>query len=171
MIDRALGLRCSLRLCASGGLAPMMLCCVVGSMPALSHAHVTRRQHRRRSFTLMMDDGAGFPPPITHGAARIALANTRMLLASANPLSRLKSPRTATCLRLAAASAPRKCKTTATRLRQSSRASPSHPPKELFLRQRGVHPCLVTELESQFAESEKMEVIIGANLKSLNFTT
>ena len=31
--------------------------------------------------------------------------------------------------------------------------------------------CLVTELERQFAESEKMEVIIGANLKSLNFTT
>ena len=30
---------------------------------------------------------------------------------------------------------------------------------------------LATELESQFAESEKMEVIIGANLKSLNFTT
>ena len=30
---------------------------------------------------------------------------------------------------------------------------------------------LVTELESQFAESEKMEVIIGANIKSLNFTT
>ena len=123
MIDRALGLRCILRLCASGGLAPMMLCCVVGSMPSLSHAHVTRRQHRMRSLTLMMDDGAGFPPPITHGASRSALANTRMLLASANPLPRLKSPRTATCLRLAAASAPRKCKTTATRLRQSSRAS------------------------------------------------
>jgi len=48
---------------------------------------------------------------------------------------------------------------------------PSHPPKKLLLRQRGVHPCLVTELERQFAESEKMEVIIGANLKSLNFTT
>ena len=30
---------------------------------------------------------------------------------------------------------------------------------------------LATELERQFAESEKMEVIMGANLKSLNFTT
>ncbi len=30
---------------------------------------------------------------------------------------------------------------------------------------------LVTELESQFAESDKMEVIIGANIKSLNFST
>ena len=59
------------------------------------------------------------------------------------------------------------------RYRTSTRItdSLSHPPKELLLRQRGVHPCLATELESQFAESEKMEVIIGANLKSLNFTT
>ena len=49
------------------------------------------------------------------------------------------------------------------RYRTSTRItdSPSHPPKELLLRQRGVHPCLVTELESQFAESEKMEVIMG----------